>query len=259
MAGSFEAIAAWWDEQAGDDGNVNNRHLILPALLRALGDVAGLATLDLGCGNGVSSRALAGRGAHVTGVDIAPSLVARAREREGSRPLGITYLVADGGSLAGLPAASFERVAANMVLMDAADGAGLIREVGRLLRPGGRFAASLLHPCFEVPRHSDWFEEEGEGGGRLMRRVWRYRDVFSTRDEIRQGQPAPIARYHRPLGWYAARLREAGLPIDTLDEPLPDEGFAALKPRGHRRQLVAPSFLILGARKVAGAGEAGGT
>lgn len=65
--------------------------------------------------------------------------------------------------------------------------------------------------------------------------------------------------YNRPLGWYTARLREAGLAIDTLDEPLPDEEFAARRPRGQRRQLVAPSFLILGARRVAGLGEAGRT
>jgi hypothetical protein len=57
-------------------------------------------------------------------------------------------------------------------------------------------------------------------------------------------------RYHRPLGWYAARLREAGLLIDALDEPRPDDAFAAAKPDDFRRQLVAPSFLVLGARKV---------
>ena len=51
MEGSFEAVAAWWDEQAGDQGDFYHRHLILPALLAALGDVQGLPVLDLGCGD----------------------------------------------------------------------------------------------------------------------------------------------------------------------------------------------------------------
>jgi len=38
------------------------------------------------------------------------------------------------------------------------------------------------------------------------------------------------------LSWYAARLRDAGLLIDTLDEPLPDQEYAEQKPKSYRRQ-----------------------
>ena len=252
MRGSFEAVADWYDELAGDWGNVWHRHNILPAVLAALGDVAGLSVLDIGCGNGVLSRLLALRGARVIGVDIAGSLVARAQEREVAEPLGITYAVADAADLPQFRAGSFARVTANTVLMDAEDGAGILAEVGRLLEPGGRFVASLLHPCFEVPGGSEWVEDRDGDGGRIARRVWRYREVFSTPDRISRDQPEPIMRYHRPLGWYAGRLREAGLLIDALDEPLPDDAFAEAKPEAYRRQLVAPSFLVLGARKVVG-------
>jgi hypothetical protein len=59
-------------------------------------------------------------------------------------------------------------------------------------------------------------------------------------------------RYHRPLSWYTARLRDAGLLIDTLDEPVGDEIFAREKQRSLEKRRIAPSFLILGAVKVAG-------
>jgi len=250
VEGSFEAIANWWDEHAGDEGDFYHRHLILPALLTALGDVDSLPVLDLGCGNGMSSRTLARRGARVTGVDLSPSLVARAQERERHEPLGITYLVADAASLPLFPDGGFARVTANTVLMDAADGAALLREAARLLLPGGRFVASLLHPCFEVPGHSDWASEETPAGDRMMRRVWRYREPFSTPDYLTADQPAPIMRYHRPLSWYAARLREVGLLIDTLDEPIGDDVLAREKPQSLQRRRIAPSFLVLGAVKV---------
>ena len=247
--GSFEVIAAWWDERAGDDGDVYNRYLILPAVLRALGAVAGLPVLDLGCGNGLLSRCLAGRGARVTGVDISPTLIARAREREAARPLGITYLAADAAALPMLPAGRFAAVTANMVLMDLADAAGLLQEVGRLLHPGGRFVASLLHPCFEVPGGSDWLDDPAGPSAGPLKRIWRYQEVFSTPGAVARDQPAPIMRYHRPLHWYVAHLRAAGLLIDTLDEPLPGEEFGAQKPAAYCREQVVPSFLVLGAQK----------
>ena len=50
--------------------------------IAALEDVSGLRVLDLGCGAGATSLALAGRGAKVTGLDISDDLLARARQRD---------------------------------------------------------------------------------------------------------------------------------------------------------------------------------
>jgi ubiquinone/menaquinone biosynthesis C-methylase UbiE len=264
MEGSFEPIADWWDAHAGDAGDFFHQHLILPALLAALGEVAGLPVLDLGCGNGAVSRILARAGAHVTGVDISPTLIARAQQREQRAPLGITYRVADAAALSMFAGASFAGVSANTVLMDAADGGGILREVARLLQPSGRFVASLLHPCFEVPGHSDWASEETPTGERLMRRVWRYQESFSTPfdfDAERLApmgddaltQERPLMRYHRPLSWYATQMRAGGLLIDTLDEPVGDDALAQERPRSAPHRRIAPSFLILGAVKVSSA------
>jgi SAM-dependent methyltransferase len=250
MKGSFESVADWYDEYTGDTGSIYHRHLILPSVMAAVGNVSGLRVLDVGCGSGLLSRLLARQGAHVTGVDLSPTLVARAVEREAAEPLGIAYQVGDGADLRTWADGSFALVTANMVLMDAEDGAGLLREAGRLLAPGGRLVASLLHPCFEVPGSSEWVDEPDGDGTRVVRRVWRYREVFSIPDFISRHQPRPIMRYHRPLSWYVARLGEAGLVIDTLDEPPPDEAFATAKPDAYRRQLIAPSFLVIGARKL---------
>jgi ubiquinone/menaquinone biosynthesis C-methylase UbiE len=253
MEGSFEPIAEWWDAHAGDEGDFFHQHLILPALLAALGTVAGLPVLDLGCGNGAVSRILARSGAYVTGVDISPTLIARAQQREQQAPLGISYWVADAADLSMFADACFARVSANTVLMDAADGCGILQEVARLLQPDGRFAASLLHPCFEVPGHSDWASEQTPAGERLLRRIWRYLEPFTMPFDFDAERLPPIMRYHRPLSWYATQLRAGGLLIDTLDEPVGDDVLAQERPRSAPHRRIAPSFLILGAVKASGA------
>jgi SAM-dependent methyltransferase len=136
-----------------------------------------------------------------------------------------------------------------MVLMDAADGAGLLREAGRALRPGGRFVATLLHPCFEPPLGADWAEQEVAGERRLVHRLWRYRPAYAAAERLGRDQPTPIMRFHRPLEWYATHLRGAGLLIDRLDEPPPDTSLAAGRPASYERERAIPPFLVIGALK----------
>src|ERR671936_1815404 len=90
-----------WDDYAAEYGQFIarreqadlERDAILCRMLDLLGDLTGREVLDAGCGEGYLARVLAARGARVTGLDLAPSLIARARERtpDGS----IAYDVAD--------------------------------------------------------------------------------------------------------------------------------------------------------------------
>jgi ubiquinone/menaquinone biosynthesis C-methylase UbiE len=114
----------------------------------------GRLTLDLGCGEGRLTRDLRALGHSVVGVDVAPSMVAAAREAD---PRG-EYVEAD---VAALP---FEDGAADlaiafMTLMDMDDMPGAVSEIGRVLEPGGRFVAAVVHPINSagtfVPRDGD--------------------------------------------------------------------------------------------------------
>ncbi len=165
-------------------------------------------------------------------MELSPTLIARAIEREEADPLGITYLVADAADLPMFSDGSFSRVTAHMVLMNAEDAGGILNEVGRLLEPGGA-SWRRCRPCFEVPGHSEW-EVELDGEERIVRRIWGYRESFSCPDYLNRDQPQPIMRYHRPLSWYMAHLREAGILIDALEEPVGDAIFADQKPRAQR-------------------------
>lgn len=248
--GSFEPIADWWNASVGETGDQFHRHLARPALHRVLGDVAGLAVLDLGCGNGSSTRPLARLGARMTGIDISATLIRHATGYERDAPLAVTYAV---GDAARLPFAdgAFDRVSANMVMMDLGDGAGAIRELGRVLKPGGRVAMSLFHPCFQVLDGSSWLIESGDQEDQISRKVWRYREAFGTLGKAKLDQPEPHMNYHRPLGWYVEQLVRAGLLVDALEEPLAEEGLALTSPSFYQRQAVIPALIVLGAVKAA--------
>lgn len=94
--------------------------------------------LDLGCAFGFSTRMFARRGYSVVGVDGSPSYIERARRGD---PKGI-YLVADAAHVS-LPDASFDGVVFLDVLEHLPDEEGAIREVARLLKPGGTLVLSV--------------------------------------------------------------------------------------------------------------------
>jgi len=231
---NWSSMARWYDEQQGEDGDLWHRALIDPALLRVIGDVGGLRLLDLGCGNGYLSRRFARMGAQVIGIDASAPIIECAQLRERANPVGIEYHVGDAARLHMIDNASIDVGVSNMALMDIEDAAGAIIEVGRVVRPGGRFAASLSHPCFDIVNASAWVIERMEFTTTVWRKVSRYREIRAGRCPWRAGQEhiGYTPAYHRPLSWYVRTLRGAGFVITTLEEPEPTEELLANSPSG---------------------------
>jgi ubiquinone/menaquinone biosynthesis C-methylase UbiE len=250
-AGSWDQLAAWWDERQGDTGDFWHRTLIDPAFLRVVGEVRGLRVLDLGCGNGYLSRRFAQDGAKVVAMDASASIVERAKARESRLPLGIEYHVANAAHLPFLLAASVDLVASNMALMDIEDAEGAIREVGRVLRPSGRLVASLSHPCFDQGPTSTWLTERFFQTAKTYRKIERYREPFADEIpwDIAPGQTVTTTGYHRPLSWYVRVLRESGLLIRSLEEPAPTQEFVDGSPQGAFIAAI-PLHLVLEAVKI---------
>ncbi|MCI4346322.1 MAG: class I SAM-dependent methyltransferase [Thermoplasmata archaeon] len=225
MAGEaeWESLAEYYDEKMGEAGDLWHRTLIDPGLFELIGELPkGTRVLDLGCGNGYISRILARAGASVVGVDRGRRILELARGREAKDPLGVTYLQADAVHIAGIGSGSVEVVVANMSLMDIAEGAGALREIGRVLRPGGRLVASIAHPCFDTGR-AGWAVERFEFTTTIYRKVTAYREVAESTGpwRLKDGTTLRTPFYHRPLSWYAEELLNSGLLIRRLREPTP--------------------------------------
>jgi ubiquinone/menaquinone biosynthesis C-methylase UbiE len=135
-----ETAAAGYDRSVGE---MTRR--IVPPLLRAARLAPGQRALDVATGTGLAAEAAAevvGPTGHVTGADISPAMIAKARERLGGSP-NLSFAVEDGQSLS-FPDRGFDSVICNMGLMYFPDPARGLTEFHRVLRPGGRAAVSVF-------------------------------------------------------------------------------------------------------------------
>ena len=181
-------------------------------LFDLLGPVDGLRVLDVACGHGRTTRELARRGADVVGVDISARLIAKARESEEDTPLGVRYIHADVTAPATLGPGEFDAASCNFGLSDIDDLNGAIAAVSRALRPGGRFAFSLLHPCF--------------AGGKDIAGAWPaagsyYDETWWAAQEARSTLRRQVGANHRMLSTYLNTLQSHGLWLHRVAEPPP--------------------------------------
>jgi ubiquinone/menaquinone biosynthesis C-methylase UbiE len=92
--------------------------------------------LDVGCGQGIDLAEFGLQGAQVTGLDLTPRHVELARGHLASLEIGGEVVLGDAESLP-FPDASFDRVTSNGVLHHTPDIRAALREIHRVLRPGG--------------------------------------------------------------------------------------------------------------------------
>lgn len=105
--------------------------------------------LDVGCGDGAYSIAAAERGAVVTGIDTSAEMLDAARRRADEKRVNVELRVGDATKLP-FPDETFEVVLAVTVLCFVADAQLAVREMARVLVPGGRLVLG------ELGRRSTW-------------------------------------------------------------------------------------------------------
>jgi SAM-dependent methyltransferase len=103
-----------------------------------------LAVLEIGCGLGTDGAQFAKAGAHYTGIDLTEAAVDLARRRFELFNLPGSFRVADAERL-DFPDNTFDLVYSHGVLHHTPDTAAAVREVHRVLRPGGRAVVMLYH------------------------------------------------------------------------------------------------------------------
>ncbi len=112
---------------------------------RALGDVAGRAILDVGCGTGRHAVRLANAGAKVTGIDFSEGMLEKARAKPGAG--AVRFVHQDASATLPFEARSFDRVISCLVVDHVRDLAAFFGELHRVCRDDGFIVVSVMHPA----------------------------------------------------------------------------------------------------------------
>jgi len=203
----YDGLARWYDEEFLPDALENPTWDVLR---RLLGPGNG-SLLDVGCGTGSYSAALAGLGWDVTGVDVSEDMLARARAR------GVLAFQADALALP-FQDASFDAAVSLWTHTDVEDFGAALREIGRVLRVGAPFVYVGAHPCFVGP-HSEFVEARGVPS---LHPGW-YRRTGPYDEAPGRSGAGLRARvgvsYHRPLGEHVQLFLDSGLVLEAIEEP----------------------------------------
>lgn len=252
---TWDRIAGWWDEKIGPEGNSFHRTLIEPITLEMLGLRTGEDVLEIACGNGAFARRMAAEGVTVLATDFSTEFLKRAREHRTDYPDRTEYRLLDATDSEGLAALGRERfdaIVCNMALMDMAEIDPLMTAVQRLLKPGGRFVFSVMHPCFNSNGCRMGVEIE-DRNGELVEvysiRVARYGTPWVERGVGIVGQPVPHFYFNRPLNVLLGSCFRAGLTIDRLEEPRYPENAESSRWSSWANFHEIPPALIVRARR----------
>lgn len=144
--GKFEELAhRWWDK----DGEFQPLHEINPLRLHFIemhaGPLEGKKVLDVGCGGGILSEAMAARGAEVTGIDMgeAPLQVAKLHGLESGVKVDYRQITAE--ALAEEQPAGFDIVTCMEMLEHVPHPESVVNACARLVKPDGNVFFSTLN------------------------------------------------------------------------------------------------------------------
>jgi SAM-dependent methyltransferase len=216
-----QASRHWWDVDADNYQTEHGAFLgdvdlvWCPEGLREadaglLGPVAGRRVLELGCGAASSARWLATQGARAVAIDLSAGMLRHAVAAAHRSGVYVPLVQCDALALP-FAAHAFDIVfTAFGAVPFVDDSAAVMREVYRVLRPGGRFVFSATHPMRWI-----FLDEPGEDG---LVAVHSYFDRRPYVEFDADGSPVYV-EHHRTLGDRVRELVGAGFTLLDIVEP----------------------------------------
>lgn len=169
------------------------------------GDLSGKELLDAGCGDGWYSNYFYQQNAFVTGCDGSSGMIQIARAKYPA----IRFDLVDLQTFLPYHNRQFDVVFCNLVLMDVKHIEKLASEISRILKPGGSFFFSIVHPCFYL---GNWEIDEA---GKKVKIISNY---IGQRSETNNFWGI-TTHYHRPISYYFNLFFDSGLFVNRLEEP----------------------------------------
>jgi SAM-dependent methyltransferase len=245
-SGSWDKMEEWYGDLVGEKGHHYHQTLIIPNVLRLLDLKTNDSILDLGCGNGVLARHLPSTISY-TGIDSAKGLLLEAKKRSPNR----NFLLGDASQKLATPKTDFDAAIFILSLQNMNHGKSAIQQALHHLKPGAKLLLILNHPCFRIPRQSDW------GYDNTLKMQYRRINSYMSPMQIPiathpgKGKSSPETySFHYPLSTYFSWLQEQGAVITAMEEWCSDKTSQGARARAENRaRSEIPLFLALLAQK----------
>ena len=243
---SWEPVEKWYHGLVGEEGHYYHRQIILPGVLKLMGQPS--AVLDLACGTGVLARHLP-TDAVYTGVDAAPSLIKAAKDH--TKNPKHDFFIADITKPLKLKRQDYSHATIILALQNLEFPEQAIINAYKHLRPQGTLILVLNHPCFRIPRQSSWQVDESKKI--QYRRIDRYYTDMKIpihAHPSQGGESQTSLSFHHPLSAYSQWLFKAGFYIEIIEEWCSDKistGKAAKMENRSREEF--PLFMAIRAVK----------
>ena len=220
-ASTVRANRRWWDSEAdayhaehgtflGDADFVWCPENLREADAHLLGDVRGRRVLEVGCGAAMCSRWLAQQGARPVAFDLSAGMLRHARDTARRTGIEVPLVQADAQHLPFRDGTFDIAFTAFGAVPFVADSAAVMREVARVLRPGGRWVFATTHPM-------RWCFPDDPGPNGLTATT----SYFDRTPYVEYGPDgaATYVEHHRTLGDRVREIVAAGLLLVDLVEP----------------------------------------
>ena len=192
----FGALAhRWWDPASDFKPLHDINPLRLGHIAERCGGLAGKRALDVGCGGGILTEAMALAGAKVTGIDLSEKALSVARLHQLESGVEVDYRLVAAEALATEAPAGFDVVTCMELLEHVPDPGSVVAACARLVKPGGVAVFSTIN------RNAKAYLFAVIGGEYLLRLLPR-----GTHDYARFLKPSELAQF----------ARRAGLQIDAV-------------------------------------------
>lgn len=218
----WNANAAFFDSRM-QEGNDFHKILLEPNQLEMLQIKQGDAVLDIACGNGQFARKMASLGAKVTAIDFSQEFLNIARAKS---PPDIKFELLDVTSkkdLEKLKEEKYDSIVCTMALMDMAEIETLISFLPKILKPGGKFVFSIMHPCFNSA-DTTLIEEHSDAAVKPHRSYFlKIKNSYLVSKKFKgwamRGQPKAQYYFHRPISELLNLCFKNGFVLNAIREP----------------------------------------
>jgi ubiquinone/menaquinone biosynthesis C-methylase UbiE len=221
--------------QISSKTDISYHRILIPTIMRLIGDITNKRVIDVGCGSGYLTAKLAGKSSYALGVDPSEEMIKIAEREYGNFPQVKFFNKSIEDFSKHYSDVPFDVAVSNMSLITIPNLDEALKAISSVLLTKGILAINITHPCF----YNQYRKYESA-------RTFQYHIPHAQKGSFiisndSRGLPSSTTHFHRPLQEYFRSLRAASFTVDELVEPHPTPEVEKLYPKPWK----LPHFLSL--------------